>query len=176
MLCPSGSSVTLAPGFLLGWATALPAGCGQAINHHPNPALAGGGRRRRGIPRKSGCPLSASADPSPKAMSWAMGLHLAGGCLASSSPHGGCLRAQGQSWNLGWQEVGPAGRPAREARERGQREMPRTPSWVAVIPRLIWGPWIFPMRKGNWSWRAGPLGALVDFETQHLVMCFSYDL
>ena len=78
----------------------------------------GGGRRRRGIPRKSGCLLSASADPWPKAMSWAMGLHLAAGCLASSSPHGGDLRAQGQSWNLGWQEVGPAERPAREASER----------------------------------------------------------
>ena len=116
----------------------------------------GGGRRRRGIPRKSGCLLSALG-------SWLPGQLL--------SPWGG-PESSGPVLEPGM----AGGGTCREASEGGQREMPRTPSWVAVIPRLIWGPWIFPMRKGNWSWRVGPLRALVDFETQHLVMFFSYDL
>ena len=144
----------------------------SAINHQPNPALAGWREAEEGDSQEIRVPVVCKCRP------MAQGYVLGHGSALGSWLPGQLLSPWGGPESSGpVLEPGMAGGgTCREASEGGQREMPRTPSWVAVIPRLIWGPWIFPMRKGNWSWRVGPLRALVDFETQHLVMFFSYDL
>lgn len=59
-------------------------------------------------------------------------------------PKGGVSELRACAGSLGGQGLGFAGGLA--------RKRPRTPSGVVGIPCLIWGLWIFCMRRGSWSW------------------------
>lgn len=99
----------------------------STINSQLNPALTGWRRAEEGDSQEMGVPPVCRCRPLAQgSIFWQPGQLLS---------WWGLLRVQGQPWNLGWQEMGPAG---------GQEEMPRTPFWVVGCPRLTWGPWIFP--------------------------------